>query len=227
MISVVGAAAVGLLPSAPRSPSDSFTARHADGTRLSRRLCCSALFAFPAVGTAETWLPKPLADARKQAMEKNRAGSVEYDPDKITILFQPTSELLLIQNAKRELDAVAVKVGEQGYKPNDEDRIAIFQLLGFSFKPTRLLMDKMLEKVPSAPLAALRASDRAKAVELASRFSGRLTALEDKNRERAPAADLAEEARGASRLLAEFLEVAATRYKVPELDAMTMERSVF
>ena len=131
--------------------------------------------------------------------------------------FQPTSELLYIQNARRELHALGTKLGAPGYKLNEEDRIAIFQLLGFSFKPTRVLVDKMLEPRSSAPLAALRATDRAKGAELASRFGQQLTALEDKNRGRVPVAEQAEAARAASELLADFLGVAATKYKVPEL----------
>ena len=144
-------------------PSGSSPSAHcaADGRiasragRLSRRSLCTTLFGLPAAATAETWLPKPLADARRKAEEKEKLKpQLVYDPDKITILVQPTSDFLFILNAKRELDAVATKVGAPAYKPNDEDRIAIFQLLGFSFRPTGKLMDKMLTLSPSAPLAA-------------------------------------------------------------------------
>ena len=209
---------------------------HPAGTRLAagalhlgrRSLCSTALLALPAACAAETWMPQALKDARKKADEKQRLGPpIEYNPDDVTILLQPTSEFLFIQNTRRELDAVAAKVGADGYAPNDEDRVAIFQLLGFSFRPTTKLMDKMLEASPSAPLAAVRAADRARGVELASKFDTQLTALADKNRARAPAADLAEAATGASSLLAGFLDLAATRYKVPALPDMPNAPTVF
>tara|TARA_B110001452_G_scaffold197469_1_gene167390 strand:+ start:167 stop:898 length:732 start_codon:yes stop_codon:yes gene_type:complete len=200
-----------------------------DTRQLGRRsLCSTALLALPAACAADTWLPKPLADARRKAEEKQKLEPpVVYNPEDVTILVQPTSEFLFVLNARRELDAVADKVGAEGYTPNDEDRVAIFQLLGFSFRPTSKLMLKMLEASPSAPLAAVRAADRAKGVELAIQFDTQLTAIADKNRERAPSADLAAVARGASSLLAGFLEVAATRYTVPAMPELVNAPTVF
>ena len=72
-----------------------------------------------------------------------------------------------------------------------------------------------------------RTADRAKGVELATQFDTQLTALADKNRERAPTADLAAVARGASSLLAGFLEVAATRYTVPAMPELVNAPTVF
>ena len=197
--------------------------------RVSRRsLCFSTLLALPEAAAADSpfkgldpnWKPKGLA-ARRQGKDPAAVAppeEKEYDGIGDPGFFQPTSELLYIQNARRELDAVRAKLGASGYKLNEEDRIAIFQLLGFSFKPTRVLMERMLEPKPSAPLAALRATERAKGAELTSQFGQQLTELEDRNRGRVPGAEQAEAARAASELLADFLElVAAAKYKVPEL----------
>ena len=197
------------------------------GFRVSRRsLCFSTLLALPAAAAADSrfkgldpnWKPKGLAARRQGGDSAAVAPPEEYDGIGDPGFFQPTSELLYIQNARRELDAVRAKLGAPGYKLNEEDRIAIFQLLGFSFKPTRVLMEKMLEPKPSAPLAALRATERAKGAELTSQFGQQLTELEERNRGRLPGAEQAEAARAASELLADFLElVAAAKYKVPEL----------
>ena len=88
-------------------------------------------------------------------------------------------------------------------------------------------MDKMLQPIPSAPLAALRATDRDKGVDLTAQFGLQLTALGDRNRGRAPAAEQAEAAQAARDLLAEFLGVAATKYKVPELVVQPGAAGVF
>ena len=198
--------------------------------RVSRRsLCFSTLIALPTAalpaaaadspfkGLDPNWKPGGLAGRLAEQKGGDAAAPKVFDGTDAPGFFQPTSELLYIQNARRELHALGAKLGAPGYKLNEEDRIAIFQLLGFSFKPTRVLVDKMLEPRSSAPLAALRATDRAKGAELASRFGQQLTALEDKNRGRVPVAEQAEAARAASELLADFLGVAATKYKVPEL----------
>ena len=129
-------------------------ARSVAGFRVSRRsLCFSTLLAIPAAAVADSrfkgldpnWKPKGLAARRQGGDSAAVAPPEEYDGIGDPGFFQPTSELLYIQNARRELDAVRAKLGASGYKLNEEDRIAIFQLLGFSFKPTRVLMDKMLE----------------------------------------------------------------------------------
>ena len=200
------------------------------GFRVSRRsLCFSTLLALPAAtlpaaaadspfkGLDPNWKPSGLAGRRNGGDSAAVATPKEFDGIGDPGFFQPTSELLYIQNARRELDALGTKLGAPGYKLNEEDRIAIFQLLGFSFKPTRVLMEKMLEPKPSAPLAALRATDRAKGAELTSQFGQQLTALEGRNRGRVPGDEQAEAARAASELLADFLKVAAAKYKVPEL----------
>lgn len=201
--------------------------------RVSRRsLCFTTLVALPAAalpvaaadspfkGLDPNWKPSGLAGrlaGQKGGDPAAVAAPKEFDGIGDPGFFQPTSELLYIQNARRELDALGTKLGAPGYKLSEEDRIAIFQLLGFSFKPTRVLMDKMLEPRPSAPLAALRATDRAKGIDLTSQFGLQLTALEDRNRGRVPGAEQAEAARAASELLADFLGVAAAKYKVPQL----------
>lgn len=200
------------------------------GFRVSRRsLCFSTLLALPAAtlpaaaadspfkGLDPNWKPSGLAARRNGGDSAAGEAPKEFDGIGDPGFFQPTGELLYIQNARRELDALGTKLGAPGYKLNEEDRIAIFQLLGFSFKPTRVLMEKMLEPKPSAPLAALRATDRAKGTELTSQFGQQLTALEGRNRGRVPGDEQAEAARAASELLADFLKVAAAKYKVPQL----------
>ena len=207
----------------------------------SRRSVCfsTLLLALPAsVAAAEftpkgldpNWKPGGLAGKLAELRGADPAATApkkDFDGTDAPGFFQPTSELLYIQNARRELDALGTKLGAPGYKLNEEDRIAIFQLLGFSFKPTRVLMDKMLQPIPSAPLAALRATDRDKGVDLTAQFGLQLTALEDRNRGRAPAAEQAEAAQAARDLLAEFLGVAATKYKVPELVVQPGAAGVF
>jgi hypothetical protein len=200
------------------------------GIRVSRRsLCFSTLLALPAAtlpaaaadspfkGLDPNWKPSGVAGWRSKGDSAAVEAPKDFDGIGDPGFFQPTGDLLYIQNARRELDALGTKLGAPGYKLNEEDRIAIFQLLGFSFKPTRVLMEKMLEPKPSAPLAALRATDRVKGAELTSQFGQQLTALEDRNRRRVPGAEQAEAARAASELLADFLKVAAAKYKVPEL----------
>jgi len=149
-------AAPSLLPGChQRAPAAATNdARSVAGFRVSRRsLCFSTLLAIPAAAAADSrfkgldpnWKPKGLAARRQGGDSAAVAPPEEYDGIGDPGFFQPTSELLYIQNARRELDAVRTKLGASGYKLNEEDRIAIFQLLGFSFKPTRVLMEKMLE----------------------------------------------------------------------------------
>ena len=149
-------AAPSLLPGChQRAPAAATNdARSVAGFRVSRRsLCFSTLLAIPAAAAADSrfkgldpnWKPKGLAARRQGGDSAAVAPPEEYDGIGDPGFFQPTSELLYIQNARRELDAVRAKLGAPGYKLNEEDRIAIFQLLGFSFKPTRVLMEKMLE----------------------------------------------------------------------------------
>ena len=63
------------------------------------------------------------------------------------ILLNPfDNEFLKLQQTRLQLDDLARQFSAAKYTANDDDRVMVFQLLCFSFKPTTKLMDKMIQK---------------------------------------------------------------------------------
>ena len=130
------------------------------------------------------------------------------------ILTNPfDNEFLKLRNAQLELDSLSRQFAKASYQQNDDDRAMVFQLLGFQFKPTSKLMDKMIQ--PYGLMYDLTDEDRAKGQELSKRFGEGVLALEDRNRARAPVSEQLVAINGLSGLVDRYLEVAATKYDVP------------
>ena len=144
------------------------------------------------------------------------ASDEEYED---LFVSNPTSDFLFILNAQYQLDTVAAKLNGPTYKPSDEDRIAIFQLLGFSFKPTKSLLEKMTAD-KFGPLRALKRAERAQAVDAAAKFASDLTAVEERVRARASTAEQVEALQTSSRTLGDFLAIASAsgKYTIPKLE---------
>jgi hypothetical protein len=130
------------------------------------------------------------------------------------ILLNPfDNEFLKVRNAQLELDALSRQLSKPTYQQNDDDRTMVFQLLGFQFKPTSKLMDKMI--VPYGLMYDLTDADRAKGQEIARNFAESVLALEERNRARALVSEQLEVINGLSGLIDRYLEIAATKYDVP------------
>ena len=142
-----------------------------------------------------------------------------YGDEGESFFITPTDDLRFILEAGAQLDEVARKLAQSSYTPSDDDRVAVLQLLSFSWKPTSKLVAKMSERFGA--LRALRAVDRAKASEIASAYAASVAAVEQACRERAPPQEQVAALRAASASLADFITVCATKFEIPKLAAAT------
>ena len=193
------------------------------GCSMQRRQLMAALAAAVPTAASADFAPAPGSLAA--LLNRNQVAKVGDSPTKPKVddtgggdflIIAPTGDFLFILNAQLQMDEVAAKLAKPGYALNDEDRIAELQLMAFSFKPTRTVLEKMVDKF--GPLRALKVDDRATAAELAGKFAAQLLVVEDACRARAPAGEQVDALRAASSTLSEFLKVAATKYDIPKLE---------
>ena len=187
---------------------------------LQRRAMLHGLATMPLAAQASDFVPAPgsLADMLSRARgddQKEKAPAAERDEPYDNFVMAPTNDLLFVLNAQYQLNEVASKLSRPGYSANDDDRTAVLQLIGFSFRPTAALLHEMTQRYGA--FRALRRPERTKGVELAAQFGADLAAVQQSCRDRAPPADQAAALRAASATLGEFLALSATKWETPKL----------
>ena len=162
------------------------------------------------------------------------------------ILLNPLdNEFLKLRLTQAQLDDLTRQFGAANHKYSDDDRTMVFQLLGFSFKPTVKLLERMIK--PMGVMYDIEGADRAKGMDIAAQFGeqvrsrpscfarcqrdavadaseafvcAQVLVLEERTRSRAELEEQLETLKTLSGLIDAFLRVAATKYAVPAVPQM-------